>query len=93
MVIFGGVFLDFDVLGFFESLFDNFIDWVSARLPASPFKDVSFTLSTIIDSDSIAFLNWLFPLGYMLETFLTFLFALQAYYCIIALLRYLKIIN
>ena len=86
------IFLGFDALGVLESLFDNFIDWVSELLPPSPFKDVAVSLSSIVDSDAIPFLNWLFPVGYMLDTFLAFLFALQAYYSLIAVLRYLKII-
>lgn len=83
----------YSIVDYVVSLFQDILNWLSSRLPRSPFADISFTLNTLLDDDAITFLNWLFPISYILQIYASFLFALQLYYCISALLRSAKLID
>ncbi len=64
---------------------------VISFLPDSPFKSVFSKLN--LDTNLLGYLNWIFPVGEIVSIFAIWVSAVLAYYLIMQILRFVKVIK
>lgn len=71
----------------------SILDTLYNVLPHSPFKDVVFALEGDDLQTILGYLNWVCPIGLMLDSFSLFLGAISSYYIYSIILRWIRAID
>lgn len=67
--------------------------WIYSILPLDPFKDVISELYDSSIQEGLSWLNWLIPIGDLIEILLLWVTCIATYYIYTVVLRWLKVIE
>lgn len=81
------------VLDWMDSLVDKFWNKILDFMPGDPFANFIDQLKYGAISDYIGYVNYFFPVGFLIKSLAAFLSALAVYYSVSVVMRWIKAID